>query len=205
MIHSDRRLLTQVLTNLLSNAIKFTDRGSVCLSVRAEDQGLRFDVTDSGIGIPADQIGRLFNAFQQLDAETTRKYGGSGLGLAISRKLVDCWAARSNRQHARPRQPLLGAAAGNRGGASTPTGARYAATGEHRRHGGRARHTDSGRRRRWPAGADRHPPDRDAGLRRTGGGQRRKSARTDRAEHPAGCSARPRTARDLGSSKCCAE
>ncbi len=88
MIHSDRRLLTQVLTNLLSNAIKFTDRGSVCLSVRAEDQGLRFDVTDSGIGIPADQVGRLFNAFQQLDAETTRKYGGSGLGLAISRKLV---------------------------------------------------------------------------------------------------------------------
>jgi CheY-like chemotaxis protein/signal transduction histidine kinase len=88
MIHSDRRLLTQVLTNLLSNAIKFTDRGSVCLSVRTEDQGLRFDVTDSGIGIPADQVGRLFNAFQQLDAETTRKYGGSGLGLAISRKLV---------------------------------------------------------------------------------------------------------------------
>jgi len=89
MIHSDRRLLTQVLTNLLSNAIKFTERGSVCLSVRAEEQDLRFDVIDSGIGIPADQIGRLFNAFQQLDAETTRKYGGSGLGLAISRKLVE--------------------------------------------------------------------------------------------------------------------
>ncbi|MCQ1551329.1 MAG: response regulator [Candidatus Accumulibacter phosphatis] len=88
MIHSDRRLLTQILTNLLSNAIKFTDRGSVRLVLCAEDRGLRFDIIDSGIGIAADQIERIFNAFQQVDGSSARKYGGSGLGLAISRQLV---------------------------------------------------------------------------------------------------------------------
>ena len=88
-MRSDRRHLTQVLTNLLSNAVKFTDHGAVRLSVRADGDGLRFDVVDSGIGIPADQIEHIFGAFQQIDGGTARKYGGSGLGLAISRHLVE--------------------------------------------------------------------------------------------------------------------
>lgn len=94
MIRSDRRHLTQVLTNLLSNAIKFTDQGAVRLAIRAEDGGLRFDVVDSGIGIAADQIERIFSAFQQIDDGTARKYGGSGLGLAISRHLVELLGGR---------------------------------------------------------------------------------------------------------------
>ncbi len=85
---SDRRYLTQVLTNLLSNAVKFTDEGAVRLAVREEGDGMVFDVIDSGIGIPADQIEHIFGAFQQVDGGTARKYGGSGLGLAISRQLV---------------------------------------------------------------------------------------------------------------------
>ena len=94
MIHSDRRHLTQVLTNLLANAIKFTDHGSVSLSVRVEEERLCFAVTDTGIGIPADQIAQVFAAFQQLDGGTARKYGGSGLGLAISRELVELLGGR---------------------------------------------------------------------------------------------------------------
>ncbi len=94
VIHSDRRLLTQVLTNLLSNAIKFTDQGSVQLLLCAEDSGLRFDIIDSGIGIAADQIERIFNAFQQVDGGSARKYGGSGMGLAISRQLVELLGGR---------------------------------------------------------------------------------------------------------------
>ncbi len=94
IIHSDRRLLTQILTNLLSNAVKFTDQGSVRLVLCAEERGLRFDIIDSGIGIAADQIERIFNAFQQVDGGSARKYGGSGLGLAISRQLVDLLGGR---------------------------------------------------------------------------------------------------------------
>ena len=94
IIRSDRRLLTQVLTNLLSNAVKFTDQGSVRLVLCTEDRGLRFDIIDSGIGIAADQIGPIFNAFQQVDGGSARKYGGSGLGLAISRQLVELLGGR---------------------------------------------------------------------------------------------------------------
>ncbi len=85
--------LKQVLVNLLGNAVKFTDRGEVVLRVRAPREGdraelLRFEVSDSGIGIPAGRLQALFMPFNQLDSSTTRKYGGTGLGLAISRQLV---------------------------------------------------------------------------------------------------------------------
>lgn len=86
--------LRQVLGNLLSNAVKFTERGSITVQVSVLHRGgrrcaLRVTVQDTGIGIPANQMGKLFQSFSQLDASTTRQYGGTGLGLAISRKLVE--------------------------------------------------------------------------------------------------------------------
>jgi len=77
-----------VLFNLVSNAVKFTERGSVTITVSEDGERLRFQVHDTGIGIPADVQARLFTVFEQADASTTRRYGGSGLGLALSRQLV---------------------------------------------------------------------------------------------------------------------
>jgi signal transduction histidine kinase/DNA-binding response OmpR family regulator/HPt (histidine-containing phosphotransfer) domain-containing protein len=86
--------LRQIVTNLLNNAIKFTERGSVVVRVlRAEDGDqvsfVKIAVEDSGIGIPESRFNRLFHAFSQVDASTTRKYGGTGLGLVICKKLCE--------------------------------------------------------------------------------------------------------------------
>ncbi|WP_175940755.1 response regulator [Caballeronia sp. BCC1704] len=84
---TDSQRLLQVLRNLLSNAFKFTERGSVTVAVqRAGDDAVRFEVRDTGIGIPRDKQDLIFQAFQQADGTTSRKYGGSGLGLSISRE-----------------------------------------------------------------------------------------------------------------------
>jgi CheY-like chemotaxis protein/CHASE3 domain sensor protein len=92
---SDGRRLKQVLKNLLSNAIKFTPAGFVRLSIdRAPAGGYAFAVADSGIGIPADKQQVIFEAFQQADAGTARKYGGTGLGLSISRELAGLLGGR---------------------------------------------------------------------------------------------------------------
>ena len=86
---TDVRRLQQILRNLLSNALKFTTKGSVELRVRPAQRGcIAFEVEDTGIGIPEDQLSLIFEAFHQADGTTSRKYGGTGLGLSISRELA---------------------------------------------------------------------------------------------------------------------
>jgi signal transduction histidine kinase/CheY-like chemotaxis protein/cytochrome b561 len=81
--------LRQVLSNLVSNALKFTAEGRVAITITLEKAGLRFVISDTGPGIPADRLPLLFNKFVQADSSTTRKYGGTGLGLAICRELCE--------------------------------------------------------------------------------------------------------------------
>jgi CheY-like chemotaxis protein/CHASE3 domain sensor protein len=87
-LYSDRQRIEQILKNLLSNAFKFTERGGVTLKVTLVQNQVAFAVTDSGIGILADQQEIIFEAFRQADGATTRRYGGTGLGLSISRDLA---------------------------------------------------------------------------------------------------------------------
>ncbi|WP_198323663.1 MULTISPECIES: CHASE2 domain-containing protein [Methylococcus] len=92
-LHGDPGALRQVLANLLGNAVKFTLRGGVALEVSLDQEmpeavTLRFTVSDTGIGVPADCRDRIFSPFEQADGSTTRKYGGTGLGLTISKKLA---------------------------------------------------------------------------------------------------------------------
>lgn len=91
-VEGDSSRVKQVLNNLLGNAIKFTDRGHVRLSVRRDDEAgkalLRFEVEDTGIGIPTENVERIFDAFRQADSSSVRRHGGTGLGLTISRELA---------------------------------------------------------------------------------------------------------------------
>jgi CheY-like chemotaxis protein len=90
----DPARLRQVLTNLVANAVKFTEHGRVLVRALVSDRiatttAIRFEVCDTGVGIPRDAQARMFRPFSQADSSTTRRYGGTGLGLAISRELVD--------------------------------------------------------------------------------------------------------------------
>jgi signal transduction histidine kinase/DNA-binding response OmpR family regulator len=96
-ILGDVTRLRQIIVNLLSNAVKFTERGEIIVEVEAQPSTfnlqpstqLHFSVRDTGIGIPADRMHRVFASFSQVDASTTRKYGGTGLGLAVSKRLAE--------------------------------------------------------------------------------------------------------------------
>jgi signal transduction histidine kinase/CheY-like chemotaxis protein len=90
----DAGRIRQVVTNLVGNAVKFTQKGHVLITVESTSRDIqmahmRVSVTDTGIGIPADKIGALFQKFTQADTSTTRRYGGTGLGLAISKQLIE--------------------------------------------------------------------------------------------------------------------
>jgi PAS domain S-box-containing protein len=98
-LRGDPGRLRQVLMNLANNAMKFTDKGGVLLLVAQEEAAerevvLRFSMRDTGPGIPAEQMHRLFQKFSQIDASTTRRFGGTGLGLAISKQLVELMHGR---------------------------------------------------------------------------------------------------------------
>ena len=117
---TDPKRLQQILKNLLSNAFKFTAQGQVSLAMKPVTEGwslehpvlkrsqhvVAFEVTDTGIGIAPEKQKLIFEAFQQADAGTSRKYGGTGLGLAISRELAKVCSAEKSApdQHAQPRQ-----------------------------------------------------------------------------------------------------
>jgi signal transduction histidine kinase/ActR/RegA family two-component response regulator/HPt (histidine-containing phosphotransfer) domain-containing protein len=93
-IETDQLRVTQILVNLLGNAVKFTEAGEVSLRISCRQRGrtdgvIRFDVTDTGVGMTADQAARLFQPFTQADESTTRRFGGTGLGLSISAKLAE--------------------------------------------------------------------------------------------------------------------
>jgi two-component system sensor histidine kinase/response regulator len=93
VLHGDAMRLGQALVNYLSNAHKFTDRGSILLQGRVLEESadsylLRFAVSDTGIGVSAEQQRHLFQVFSQADSSTTRNYGGSGLGLALTRRIA---------------------------------------------------------------------------------------------------------------------
>jgi GAF domain-containing protein/DNA-binding response OmpR family regulator len=106
-VKSDVTRLRQILLNLLANAVKFTEAGEVVVTVSAGAVSggqieLTFAVRDTGIGLSAEAMGRLFQSFSQADSSTTRKYGGTGLGLAISRRLAELMGGRMWAESAGP-------------------------------------------------------------------------------------------------------
>jgi signal transduction histidine kinase len=90
----DEQRLTQVLLNLVGNAIKFTDVGEVRITARSENGQFTVSVTDTGPGIPADQLTRVFEQFHQVDSSNTKAKGGTGLGLAIAKQIVEMHGGR---------------------------------------------------------------------------------------------------------------
>ena len=112
-VAGDQGRLRQIILNLLSNAVKFTETGEIVVSVRGQEVAARqvrgaarsrweiaVDVRDTGIGIPADRMDRLFQSFSQADASISRRYGGTGLGLAISRRLAEAMDGELNAESA---------------------------------------------------------------------------------------------------------
>ena len=180
-ILSDAQRLGQVLRNLLSNAFKFTHEGGVTLSLRGATGAIWFTVSDTGVGIPEDKLDLIFEAFQQADGTTSRKYGGTGLGLSISRELARLLGgelqvesepgagtrfslvlplgASSCRDRLRRRRPAGGFGGPGRGLAPWPQGARDRRRRPHRvrAHRNARAVRDEGRLRRERARGHRTP------------------------------------------------
>jgi PAS domain S-box-containing protein len=101
VVLGDRARLVQILLNLVSNGVKFTNQGGVTINLKVIEQNeatvrIRFEVTDTGIGIAKEKQGTIFESFKQAEADTTRNYGGTGLGLAISKRLIELHDSRVN-------------------------------------------------------------------------------------------------------------
>jgi signal transduction histidine kinase len=89
-VMGDSQRLSQVFDNLIGNAVKFSpDGGTICVRLRAEEGTVRAEVSDQGIGIPADKLERVWERFYQVDGTTTRRFSGTGLGLAIVKRLIE--------------------------------------------------------------------------------------------------------------------
>ncbi len=95
-LEADKQKLKQILFNLLSNAVKFSkqNEGTITITTKKYDENVQISVSDTGIGIKKEDMGKLFNKFQQIESATYRKYGGTGLGLAISKELVELHGGR---------------------------------------------------------------------------------------------------------------
>jgi signal transduction histidine kinase len=89
VIHSDHAKIRQILRNLLSNASKFTQKGGVNLQVRGDGDGVVLEVSDTGIGISAENLPRIFEPFWQVEQSRTRRVGGTGIGLSVARKYAE--------------------------------------------------------------------------------------------------------------------
>ena len=89
VFHIDRHKTYQILTKLISNAIKFTNQGLVLVTIKKDTNWLNFSVEDTGIGISAEHIDIIFDAFQQLDEGYSRNYEGLGIGLSVAKKIAD--------------------------------------------------------------------------------------------------------------------
>jgi signal transduction histidine kinase len=94
LAHGDGKRITQCLLNLAGNAIKFTKQGQVAIAAEVQGETLRYCVSDTGIGIPADQLDNVFAEFRQVDATIAHEYGGTGLGLSITKKFVELHGGR---------------------------------------------------------------------------------------------------------------
>ncbi|HWM41101.1 MAG TPA: ATP-binding protein [Burkholderiales bacterium] len=94
IVYGDPKRVTQCLLNLAGNALKFTKQGGVTIRAERDGDSVRYSVTDTGIGIPADQLGAVFAEFRQIDSTITREFGGTGLGLSITKKFVEMHGGR---------------------------------------------------------------------------------------------------------------
>ena len=88
--NADENRFQQILLNIIGNSVKFTESGYVKVSAKQEGEFISIAIEDTGIGIPKDKFEKIFQAFEQVDASTSREYGGTGLGLSITRSLIRC-------------------------------------------------------------------------------------------------------------------
>ena len=94
VMYGDAKRITQCLLNLAANALKFTKQGGVSIVAARDRDFVRYSVSDTGIGIPHDQVDAVFTEFKQVDATITREFGGTGLGLSITKKFVEMHGGR---------------------------------------------------------------------------------------------------------------